>query len=716
MRFWQKRFGIIVLAGVILFSLAACDFEPTSPTDSDPTENEQAVKPVASPAGGNYTGAQNVTLTTATQGAGIYYTLDGTVPTSAGARYTSPIVISVSGTLRAIAVKTGMTYSEILTETYTINPADIVVAFSNLTANGFITSTTTKLTLTFNRDITGLTASDITLNAGSTGAVKGTLTRTGTGVYELTVSGIHASGAVTVSVSKSGYTITGGPKAVSVNYYIPPADIAAAFTSLAADGSLTSTTTTLTLTFDKNIAGLSAANVTLNAGSTGAVKGNLTGTGTGVYELAVSGITTGGTVSVSVNKSGYSISGIPKTTTVFHYIPPTDIAVTFTGLTAEDSIMYSTSTLFLTFDKDIEGLTAEDLTLNAGSTGLSAGTLRKTGTGTYEWDITGITASGTVSVTVSKSGYAISGGTKTAPVYFIIPAAFISVTADGSDTASTTKLTLTFDKDLDNLSVGDIGLMSGTTGAQKGELNALGDGVYELGISGITSGGTITVTVSKSGYYLPDWAQEVTIFLYSVYAFTDLSANGSAEAATTRLTLQFDKDVFGFTGFTSADITFDAGSTGAVKGVLTRTGTGTYNLAVTGITAAGTVSVTVADKAGHGINPNTKSVTVFPEPGTYFSHIDFTGPTEKVISIGITVTNNLSISKGGSVTFTITESFDRYEWFVGGSKIAEGNSITLYADNPAFAVGPNWITAVVYTGTGVNAEPWSGEIMTLVNN
>jgi len=97
---------------------------------------------------------------------------------------------------------------------------DIAVTFTELTANGNSTQTTTKLTLTFDKDIDGLTADDITLDSGTTGAVKGTLTRTGTGVYELTISGITGGGSISVSVVKKGYSITGGAKQVTVENQI----------------------------------------------------------------------------------------------------------------------------------------------------------------------------------------------------------------------------------------------------------------------------------------------------------------------------------------------------------------------------------------------------------------------------------------------------------------------------------------------------------------
>jgi GH35 family endo-1,4-beta-xylanase len=100
---------------------------------------------------------------------------------------------------------------------------DTPVTFSSLTANGSATAATTKLTLTFDKDITGLTRGDISLNARTTGTTKSALTRTGTGVYELAVSGITANGDVTVSVTKAGYSITGGLKTVAV-YRAPASD------------------------------------------------------------------------------------------------------------------------------------------------------------------------------------------------------------------------------------------------------------------------------------------------------------------------------------------------------------------------------------------------------------------------------------------------------------------------------------------------------------
>ena len=85
-------------------------------------------------------------------------------------------------------------------------PGDTPVTFSNLTADGSATATTTTLTLTFSAAITGLSASDITLSG--VGVTKGTLSGTGP-TYILPISGVTAGGTLTITVTKTGYTISG---------------------------------------------------------------------------------------------------------------------------------------------------------------------------------------------------------------------------------------------------------------------------------------------------------------------------------------------------------------------------------------------------------------------------------------------------------------------------------------------------------------------------
>jgi hypothetical protein len=81
-----------------------------------------AAAPTFSPAGGTYTSAQSVTISSATSAASIRYTLDGTTPTATtGTLYSGPVTISSTTTLKAIAFASGYTDSAVTSATYTIS-------------------------------------------------------------------------------------------------------------------------------------------------------------------------------------------------------------------------------------------------------------------------------------------------------------------------------------------------------------------------------------------------------------------------------------------------------------------------------------------------------------------------------------------------------------------------------------------------------------------
>lgn len=84
-------------------------------------EPEQVAAPTFTPAAGEYTAAQSVEIACETDGASIYYTTDGTDPTSASTAYTDAIAVGETMTIKAIAVKEGWTDSEIASAAYTIN-------------------------------------------------------------------------------------------------------------------------------------------------------------------------------------------------------------------------------------------------------------------------------------------------------------------------------------------------------------------------------------------------------------------------------------------------------------------------------------------------------------------------------------------------------------------------------------------------------------------
>ena len=76
--------------------------------------------PSFNPAEGTYTTAQSVSISCATSGATIYYTTDGTTPTSSSSVYSTPLNISQTTTVKAIATLQGYNDSPVATATYTI--------------------------------------------------------------------------------------------------------------------------------------------------------------------------------------------------------------------------------------------------------------------------------------------------------------------------------------------------------------------------------------------------------------------------------------------------------------------------------------------------------------------------------------------------------------------------------------------------------------------
>lgn len=101
----------------------------------DTPQPTQVATPTFNPAQGEYTEAQSVTIACATDGATIHYTTDGTEPTAESAVYAEPIAVGETMTIKAIAIKEGMTNSEIATATYTINiPSGEGTTFVKVTA------------------------------------------------------------------------------------------------------------------------------------------------------------------------------------------------------------------------------------------------------------------------------------------------------------------------------------------------------------------------------------------------------------------------------------------------------------------------------------------------------------------------------------------------------------------------------------------------------
>ena len=82
---------------------------------------ETAAAPTIDPPGGIFADPATVSLSSATVGGTIRYTLDGTEPTLASATYQGPFLLSLSATVRAKAFKTGLAESPISSASFLLN-------------------------------------------------------------------------------------------------------------------------------------------------------------------------------------------------------------------------------------------------------------------------------------------------------------------------------------------------------------------------------------------------------------------------------------------------------------------------------------------------------------------------------------------------------------------------------------------------------------------
>jgi len=172
---------------VLLAGCSGCNGGSTASKTSTPT----AVTPTFSPTPGSFTSAQTVAIADSTANAAIYYTTDGSTPTTSSTKYSSPIAISTTTTLNAIAVASGYQNSSIATGSYQINlPATATPTFSPA-AGSFTTAQTVSI-------------SDATANATIYYTTDGSTPTTSSSVYSTPIA-ISTTTTLNAIAAASGY-------------------------------------------------------------------------------------------------------------------------------------------------------------------------------------------------------------------------------------------------------------------------------------------------------------------------------------------------------------------------------------------------------------------------------------------------------------------------------------------------------------------------------
>ncbi len=129
---------VTVSSSMTLEALASASgfFDSNVASASYTISSQVAATPTFSPAAGTYTSAQSVTLSDSTAGASIYYTTNGTTPTTSSTKYTAAINVASTTTLKAIAAAAGFSQSAVASATYTINLPSNINYSGGFTATG----------------------------------------------------------------------------------------------------------------------------------------------------------------------------------------------------------------------------------------------------------------------------------------------------------------------------------------------------------------------------------------------------------------------------------------------------------------------------------------------------------------------------------------------------------------------------------------------------
>jgi hypothetical protein len=238
------------------------EFSSSSSALTETVQLPQTAEPTFSPAAGTYTAAQSVTISDSTAGATVYYTTNGNTPTTGSTRYTTPITVTATATIQALATATSHTNSAVASATYTIQTSAVA---------GF-----TPTSLDFGNQTTGTASTAKTVTLKNTGSATLTLTGfvlTGSAAFTQTNTcgaSLAAGVSCTVSVTFTPQALGAQSATMSVN-----SNTSGATPTVALTGTGTAplaplvTLTPASLAFGNQTQGTSSAAQTITVKNTG---------------------------------------------------------------------------------------------------------------------------------------------------------------------------------------------------------------------------------------------------------------------------------------------------------------------------------------------------------------------------------------------------------------------------------------------------------------
>jgi hypothetical protein len=691
------------------------------------TISSVAATPAFTPAGGTYTSTQMVTISTMTPSATIYYTSNGSTPTTGSAVYSGLITISASETIRAIAVSAGYSNSAVGSATYTITSAGATTTGLTASPNPVATGQTLSLTATVQGAGSTTPGGTVSFLSGSTPL--GTAPVNSSGVATLTITTL-AVGAYSITAQYSGNTsfLSSTSAAVSATVYSQATTTTlTAFPNPVAPGQ----TLTLTATVQGNGSTTPAGAVSFMNGST--LLGTATLSPSGIATLATASLTTG----VHSLTAQYAGNGTYFSSTSAALSVTVNSQATLTTLTASPNPIVSGQTLTLTAAVQGTGGTTPSGTINfmSGSTLLGTVTLNSSGIAT----LTNTSlAAGTYSLTAHYSGNSnfLAGTSAAVSVTVNAQATTTSLTASPNPVTAGQNLTLTATVQGAGGSTptGAVNFMNGSALLGTATLNS--SGVATLVNTSLTAGThSLTAQYAGNSSFLTSASVAVSVTVNPQIGSTTTTLTASPTQIAAGQTLTLTATVQGTSGTVSGGtVNFLSGSTplgaapvnssGVATLTLTTLAVGTYNLSAqySGNTTflastSAAASVTVSDQA----TITTTSLTASPNLIASGQTLTLTATVQGTGSIapagtvsfmsGATPIGTAPVNSSGVATLTITTlAVGTY----GLTAQYSGDAIFLLSTSAVVSVTVSGQAAVTTTSLTASPNPvTAGDVLTL---
>ncbi|MBN2351249.1 MAG: chitobiase/beta-hexosaminidase C-terminal domain-containing protein, partial [Spirochaetales bacterium] len=529
------------------------------------------------------------------------------------------VCTSTTGSPNSAAVQFGIVYDTI-SPTVTVDQA----ATQNDPANGTI-----NFTVVFSESVSDFASGGVNLS-GTAGADTATVTGSGA-TYNVAVSGMTADGTVIASIAAGvAHDAAGNANAAStstdntVTYDGTPPSVTCNQAAGQADPT-NSAPINFSVVFSEPVSDFATGDVTVTGTAGGTKTATVTGSGT-TYNAAVSGMTGAGTVIVSLAAGvAHDAAGNPSAAST-----STDNTVNFddSGLNVSinqaggqaDPVNSGPINFTVVFSKPVSDFATGDVTVTGTAGGAKTATVTGSGA-TYNVAVTGMTDGTVIASIASGVAHDAAGNPNTAStstdnlVTYDATAPGLTLSSAAPNPTNTGfTVTFTFTEAVSGFTAGDIAFTAGTGSAS---VPSTSDNVTWTSIISPSAQGTITVTVNagavqdSAGNANTAAANSITRTYDSVAPTVTINqAAGQADptnSAPINFSVVFSESV---SGFATGDVTL-SGTAGAATATVTGSGT-TYNVAVSGMTADGTVIASIAsamahDAAGNGNAASTST-------------------------------------------------------------------------------------------------------------